>query len=310
MKSRKIPNRVAIIGCKDFSAENLYSLLMNGIVNELVLVEDNCENLLEEISYLQNSIPLAEPARVFKGTCKDAARAKIAVIAAGRNRNTGESSIEWLTANVEIVREIVGKLKKNHFDGVFLIVANPVDILAQVVLEESGSAANKVIGSGKILDKEKFRKILNEEPDFKDDIEQEEIATWCAARMGNSPLIDYCQPNCPEFGKMIEADKRKPTIITRQKDSSLFAAGSCVTRICESILRDERTILPVSTMTDGQYRISGVFMNLPCIIRRDGIEDVIQLKISESEKGDLLASGDILKRTYKLLEEKRKSTSA
>ena len=157
-KSKKImnlennTNRVAIIGCKNFSAENLYSLLMNGAVGELVLVEEDCEELLEEISALQNSIPLDNAPRVFQGGFEDAATHKWSLSRPLREENPGESPMNLLGRNVKTVREIAKKLNQNDFDGVILVVANPADILAQVALEESGLPANKVIGSGKVLD--------------------------------------------------------------------------------------------------------------------------------------------------------------
>lgn len=311
MKARKNPNRVAIIGCQDFSAANLYSLLMNGVVAELVLIGKTCKKLIEEVSDLLEDVPLTRPARVFQGDFKDAAQAEIIVIASGANGNSDESSLEMLKKNAAIVREIAGKLKKNGFDGVILMTTAPVEILAQIVLEETGLPANKIIGSGKLPDKEKFRRSLDNEADFENKTEQTPSAVWCAARTGNTPLVDFCQPNCPEFGKMLEADRRKPiATITQRENFSLFAAGSCVTRICEAILSDERVILPVAAMTNGQYGISGVFMNLPSIIGRDGVEEIIRLKVSKAEKRDLTDSSEILKRTFKTLEENTKFSSA
>ena len=97
-------------------------------------------------------------------------------------------------------------------------------------------------------------------------------------------MIDFCQPNCPEFGKMIEADIRKPTVITHRKEPPVLVGGSCVSRICEAVLRDERIILPVLTMTKGEYGIKGVYMNLPVhySARRRG--RCVQLKDRAEEK--------------------------
>ncbi len=299
MKSREKSNCVAIIGCQQFSAENLYSFLMNAAVGEIVLIGES-ETLLEKISDFRENIPIDNKARIFQGDLADAARAEIVVIATGTNPEKGESPLQLLSRNAEIIGEIAENLTKNNFNGVVLITTNPVDILAQVFLEKSGLPANKIIGSGKTLNIEKLDKTFDTEAE----IEQSLIATWCAARTAVTPLIDFCQPNCSEFGKMLEADKQKPVIIEPLKKPALFTVGTCVARICEAILRDERTILPVSAMTFGQYGISGVFMNLPCIIRRDGVEDIIQLKISEAEKNDLIASSEFLRKTYKNLEEK------
>lgn len=307
MKSKKNLNRVAIIGCKNFSAANLHSLLMNGTVDELVLIEEDCRKLLQELSDLREAIPLPFPVRVFSGEFKDVKKAKIAVIASGVKRNHGESPVNLLRRNIEIIGRHAEKLKENDFDGVILVTTTPVDVLSNVVLEKSGLPTNKVIGSGKPLDTKLFRKVLNCDPFFIEiNADDKIVAKWCAAISDTATFRDYCQPNCSEFGKMIEADKKKPVQIKYGKDPSLFAVGSCVARICEAILRDERTILPVSAMTSGQYGIRGVYMNMPCIIRRDGVEDIIKLKITPDEKSELIETSEIVKRTYDKLNKKKK----
>ena len=308
-------NRVAIIGCGHVGATSAYSLLMGGLVEELILIDKDNSKLLGEVMDLRHAVPLAHQTTVRKGSYKEAARADIVVIAAGAPITEGESRLDLLDRNAAIVREIIGKLKRYKFDGIILMITNPVDILAQIAQEESGLPASRVIGSGTVLDTARLRAMLSERLKIEGrsihayvigEHGDSEVATWCAARIGGAPLIDFCTPDCPDFGKMLVAVRRSAPDIVRRKGYTSFAVGSCVNRICEAILRDERTILPVSAKTAGQYGISDVYLSLPCVVGRGGIERIVELPLSEKEKQGLLSSAAILRETYESLKIKEK----
>lgn len=315
MTSDKFNNRVAIMGCQDFTAENLYSLLMTGAVRELAIIDKECGETIAELFKLLESVPLGFETHVFKAEPSDAAEADVLVIGGGVRRVKGESGIDLLKRKVAKVREIAGYLKENKFGGVILVASNPVDVLANAVLEESGFSQKRVIGSGKSLRHCQLSTIYDRRGANKhlavNDIEQNvSRATWCAAISCCSPMIDNCQPNCPEFGKMLDADRRKPIQISGRGDRSPFAAGACVPKICESILRDERTILPVVAMTTGQYGISGVYLNQPCIIRRGGVENIIELRLEDSERRELIDLGILFKGINAQLSQQDRFSSA
>jgi L-lactate dehydrogenase len=301
MTKREKKNRVSIIGCKDFSGENLYSLLMTGAVRELILNDSDCAATFAKLSHLLELIPLGSEAQVRQGTISDAATSDIVVIAANTERRDRESNLDLLTRKVDVVRAIAGELRKHSFNGVILMSSNPVDVLANVVLEESGLPTNQVIGSGMSLNDFLFGKTtgnqaLCAENKFENAKQVSAPSTWCAAIACRTKIVDNCQPNCPEFGTMLDADRNEPDRISRKSEISPLAVGTCIPRICEAILRDERTILPVTSMATGQYGINGVYLNQPCVIRRNGVEEVITLRIEEEEKRDLIDSSDILKR--------------
>jgi L-lactate dehydrogenase len=251
MKTKR--NRVAIIGCGHVGATSAYSLLMGGFVEELILIDRDGEKLLGEVMDLRHTVPLAQPVSIRWGNYKDAAQAEIVVIAAGVSTKPGETRLDLLNRNVSVVREITGKLMRYKFDGIILMISNPVDVLAQVAQEESGLPANRVIGSGTLLDTARLRSMLSEKLKIEGrsihayvigEHGESEVATWCAARIGGAPLVDFCTPDCPEFGKMLEAVRNAAPRIIRGKGYTSFAVAACVNRICEAILRDERTILP------------------------------------------------------------------
>ncbi len=307
MKSNiKKLNRVAIIGCGHVGATSAYSLLLNGTVEELVIIDKDGEKLLGEVMDLQHAVPFARPVRIWAGDYADAAFADIVVIAAGVGTHPGESRLDLLGRNSVVVQEIVGKLMNVSFDGIILMTTNPVDVLAQIAQEESGLPFGKVIGSGTVLDTARLRFLLGEKLDVEarsvhayivGEHGNSEVATWFAARVGGAPLADFCKPDRPDFTQMLESVHRAAPEIVGRKGYTSFAVASCVNRICEAILRDERTILPVSTMTSGQYGIEGIYLSLPAVVGRGGVEKIVEVPLDESEKDGLLASADLLERT-------------
>lgn len=319
-------NRVVLIGCEQVSGANVYSLLAgdDGAVREFVLVGEGNNRLLGEVMDLQHAVPLVDSARVWAGDYPEAGQADIAVICAGIDSLLlpgGENRLDWLDGNVRLIREITRKLMSSGFEGIILMTTNPVDVLAQIALEESGFPAHKIIGSGEAFGATLAEELLGEELSVEASLiraymagerrsSNPEVATWCAAAGGPGaapPLVDFCQPNCFGFDKMLEcvrlaAAAAKEETVPR-KGFNYSTVGSCVTRICEAILLDERAILPVSVMTSGQYGISDVYLNLPCVVGRNGAEQIVELPLSQTEREDLQASADALRATLKIIKE-------
>ena len=302
-------NRVAIIGCGNVTTTNAYSLLMSGVVEELVLIDKDNDELLGKLSELLDSFPLNKPARIWSGSYEDAAAANIAIIAAGESA-ANETNLASLRRNASIVRETTRKLKAVNFRGIVLMITNPVDILAQVALEESGLPAKRVIGSGTVLNTERLRAIFGSEIGFEahsfrdylnGERETSEVATWCAARSGAMPLVDFCDPNCPGFPAMLEKVQSVAPADILHKGFTPVTVGSCVSRICEAIFRDEHAILPVSAMTGGEYGIEGVYLSLPCVVGRRGVEQIVELPLNNAEQKNLRKTADLLRTKFKEL---------
>lgn len=304
MKSFKNQNRAAIIGCGQIGAGNAYSLLQSGTINELILIGRNCKPLLREVLEMQHTIPLDNEFKIWAGNYSDAATADVVIIAEGEDRQPGETRFDSLNKNVNLIRKIMRQFKNGNFEGIVLITTNPADILTQIAREESGLPAEKVIGSGAILNTAQLREFLEEKSSVEErsldagEIVNSQTATWCSARTGGNPLVDFCNPTCPDFGEMLErvhAANAAPAQINKRNSYAPFAVGSCVNKICEAILRDEQTILPISALTNGQYGISGVYLNLQCIVGKNGVEQIVELPMSETELAELKNSAELHK---------------
>lgn len=293
MNNSKRKGRVAIIGCREFGAENLYSLVITGAVDEVALIDGECSELIEDFDKLHASIPLSNAPRVFKGNFSDSETAQVAVIANEADITEGDSQLDHFNKNVRNVRESAYHLRENNFKGVMIITIGPVDLLAKVALEASGLPECQVIGSGNGLER------ISLEPDEINESNATPNVTWCATSKCDSPLIEHCQPNCPGFGEMVAIHKKDSIDNTYPNDRPFLSASSCIPRICEAVLKDERTILPVTAYTTGQYGVNDIFMNLPCIIRKIGVERALELDITEIEAKQFQNQSDNLKRTYK-----------
>lgn len=303
-----VQNRVAIIGCGNVGSTSAYELITSGVAREVVLIDKDHRRAEGEAMDLQHAVPLGRPVRVWAGDYKDAARAAVVVIAAGVNSRPGETRLDLLGRNVVVVRECVHELMAENFGGVILMTTNPVDVLAQAAQEESGLPVKRVIGSGTVLDSARLRSMLGAALGVEarsihayiiGEHGDSEIAAWSASTIAGVPLRDYCASmGGVDFDEILQSVRRAAPEIIKCKGYTSFAIASCVSRISEAILRDERSVLPVSTMMTGQYGIEGVYLSLPCIVGRGGVERVVELPLDEEELAGLRRSAEILRRTF------------
>ncbi len=303
-------NRVAVIGCGHVGATTAYALMLNGLAPEIVLVDKDPARAEGEAMDLQHAVPISRPVRVWAGTYADAAGAAIAVIAAGAGGTPGESRLDLLDRNVGVIRECIRELKQEGFGGILLMTTNPVDILAQIAQEESGWPTGRVIGSGTVLDTARLRAILGETLEVEPrsvhayiigEHGDSEIAAWSTAQVAGVPLMDFAAEGSIHRDAILKQVRRAAPEIIERKGYTSVAIASCVVRICEAILRDEHTVLPVSTIMTGQYDIDGIYLSLPCVVGRQGVERVIELPLDDAERQGLRASAAVLHSTLKKL---------
>ena len=300
--------RISIIGCGHVGTTCAYALLQSRLCREIVLIDQAQDLARGEALDLQQSVPLGMPVKIFAGDYKDAAASSIVVLTVGAPGKFPGSRLALLAANIDIIGACVGKLMAEHFDGVLLLATNPVDILTLVAQRLSGLPVNRVIGSGTLIDTERFRSILGES--LKIDARSVEavvigehgdssVAVWSAAQAGGAPLAAFPGAEAlPSREDLLASVRRAGLEVMALKGNTCFAIASCVTRICEAILRDERSVLVVSTLMTGQYGLRDVCLSTPCVIGKSGVERVIELRLDEAEQKALEHSADTLRRAY------------
>ena len=304
--------RITVIGCGHVGTSCAYALLQNHLAREIVLIGDT-ENLVHgEALDLQQAVPLGTPVKIFAGTYKDAAASSIAIITVGTPGKFSGSRLDMLAGNVIIVRSCISKLMAEGFDGVLLIATSPLDVLTYIAQTESGLPVGQVIGTGTLLDTERLRHILGEKLNVDarsvhaaviGEHGDSSVAVWSAAQVAGIPLAQYPGADTlPSQEELLINVRHAGPEVAALKGNTCFAIAACVTRICEAILRDERSVLMVSTMMTGQYGLRDVSLSTPCIVGNCGVETVLELRLNEVEQESLEASAAVLKHAYAQLQ--------
>ncbi len=312
----KRPTRIAIVGAGNVGATFGYSLLISGLATEIVLIDANHAKAEGEAMDLNHAMPLGRPARIFAGGYEDCAGAAITVITAGSAQRPGETRLDLLQSNTAIFKQIIPSVVKHNPNGILLIATNPVDILTYVALKISGLSRNHVIGSGTVLDTARFRYLLSQQFDVDPrsvhafiigEHGDSEVPVWSLANIAGMRLAQYCAVNglgCsqPILDDIFEQTRDAAYHIIERKGATYYAIASGLMRICEAILRDQGTVLSVSSLINDYYGIDDVCLSLPTIVDLDGAERVIRLDLSADEIEGLRKSASLLKSTIAQLD--------
>ncbi len=302
--------KCAIIGCGQVGATCAFSLMQSGLFSEMVLLDVNRRKAEGEAMDLMHGLPFLSPMQIYAGDYCDLDDASLIIIAAGANQRPGETRIDLLHRNGEIFRAIITQIVRHTQDAILLVVSNPVDVLTYVTLKLSGYPPNRVIGSGTVLDTARLKHLVGAElgVDSRNvhtfiigEHGDSELAVWSSANVSGVDLSHFyriCE-TCPGEMEGLHAlftDVRDSAYhIIEAKGATYYAIALAVNRIVASIVRDENSILPVSTAVDGHYGLEDVCLGLPAIVGRNGVREVLQIPLNEEEHRRLLASAAKLK---------------
>jgi L-lactate dehydrogenase len=300
-----------VVGTGHVGATFAYALLLSGLAAEIVLMDVDRARAEGEAMDLNHTVPFARPTRIWAGDYADCAGAAITVVCAGTGQRPGETRLDLLKRNADIFGKIIPEIARHNPDGILLIATNPVDILTYVSLRLSKLPAKRVIGSGTILDTARFRYLLSRH--FNVDTRSvhayiigehgdSEVPVWSLANIAGLRLNDFAVLN----GTAID-DEAKDGIfrqtrdaayhIIERKGATYYAVAAGLMRIVETILRDQRTVLSVSSVVNDYYGISDICLSLPTVVGRNGIERVLALHLSDDEVAGLKRSAEVLKAT-------------
>ncbi|MGB8646715.1 MAG: L-lactate dehydrogenase [Anaerolineae bacterium] len=302
------PVRVAIIGAGNVGATAAYALLLDGTAAEIVLIDINHERAEGEAMDLNHALPFTAPARVWAGDYRDCADADIVIITGGSNQRPGETRLDLLKRNAGIFKSIIPQVMQQTRDAILLVATNPVDVLTYVSWKVSGLPPEQVIGSGTILDTARFRYLLSQQ--FKVDPRSvhafiigehgdSQVATWSLANVAGMRLDDYCRLNDCALtddarDEIAQTTRHAAYEIIKRKGATFYAVATGLRRIVHAIVRNENSVLSVSSLVQGMYGLNGVCLSLPTIVNRKGIERVLQLPLSEGEQRGLEASARVI----------------
>ncbi len=312
--SREVnPRKAAVIGCGFVGSATAFTLMQSRLFSELVLLDVNMEKSDGEAKDIAHGIPFAGQMKIYAGTYDDAADAAIIIITAGANQKPGETRLDLVQKNTAIYQSIIPEIVKRDFGGILLIVSNPVDILTYVALKLSGLPENRVIGSGTVLDTARLKYALGEHLGVDSrsvhsfiigEHGDSEIAAWSSTNVSGIPLNDFCEMrghfnHDAAMDAIAEEVKNSAYEIISKKRATYYGIAMSVKRICECIVRNERSILPVSAMMHGEYGIEDITLSMPAIVGIGGVETHVPIALSEEEAQKLVESAEKLKEVAK-----------
>ena len=298
------PRKAAVIGCGFVGASIAFRFLQQGLFSQLVLVDVNREKAEGEAMDLSDGLPYAEAMEITAGGYDDVADCALIVITAGANQKPGETRLDLIGKNIAILRGIIGEITARDFGGILLVVSNPVDVLTYAAWKLSGYPKNRVIGSGTVLDTARLKQILGEKlgVDSRNvhafivgEHGDSELAVWSGANVSGVDLDQFCHLrgdplNRAEMERIYQGVRDSAYAIIRRKGATYYGIAMAVGRIAQCILRDEKAVLPVSAVLEGQYGLEGLCLSVPSIVGKGGLEEVLEIPLGAEEREALIRS--------------------
>ena len=304
----KTKRKVVLVGAGFVGMSMAYSLLNQGGVDELVLIDVNKDKTIGEEMDLSHGLPYApHRMRIKAGGYKDCKDASIVVITAGLAQKPGQSRLELAVENAKIMKDITENVMKNGFDGIFIVATNPVDLMTYVVAEVSGMPKSKVIGSGTVLDTARLRKLIAEYLE----VSSKNVHAYILGEHGDSSLVpwEHCYVGCKKIIDIMK-DNNHPMEdlkkihdgvwqaayeIIEKKKATYYGIGMALNRLIKAVLNDENAILTVSAYQNNEYGQEGMYIGVPAIINKNGVKDILKLKLNKKDQELFDHSCEIMK---------------
>ena len=315
--------KVMLVGDGAVGSSYAYAMALQGIAEEFGIIDVVKERTEGDALDLLDATGYTYTKKIYSAEYADCKDADLVVITAGAPQKPGETRLDLVNKNLRILSTIVKPVVESGFQGIFLVAANPVDILTYATWKFSGFPKERVLGSGTSLDTARLRVAMADLTGIKDprsmhayimgEHGDSEFAAYSSASIGSLPFLDWAKEHdvSKETLEKIEDDVRnKAYEIINKKGATFYGVAAALARISKAILRDEDTVLPVSAYMDGQYGIDDVYIGTPAVVCADGIKQVIEVPLNEEEQTKMTESAKTLKQVLndglKNLEESQK----
>ena len=272
--------KAAIIGCGFVGSSTAFALMQKGLFSELVLIDADQKKAHGEAADIAHGRPFAHMMQIYAGDYADVGDCGLIIVTAGQN-----------------------------FEGILLIVSNPVDILTYAAWKISGYPKERVIGSGTVLDSARFRYLLSEHLQVDSasvhamiigEHGDSELAVWSGANVSGIPIHDFCEirghyDHEQAMEQIYRRVRESAYQIIEEKGATYYGVAMAVTRIAAALIRDEGAVLPVSSLMQGEYGLSDLCISVPAIVGDDGVRQVLEIPLNEKENKELRHSANGLK---------------
>ena len=306
----KNPNfKVILVGDGSVGSSFAFAMTLKGLGRELGIIDINKKKTIGDAMDLNPVLTYNSTKLIYSADYSDCKDADLVVITSGAPQKPGETRLQLVDKNLKIIKDVVDNIMKSGFDGLFLVAANPVDILSYAVKEFSGFPRERVISSGTSLDSARF---CDEISRFVG-VDRRDITAYIMGEHGDSSFP--CWSNANIAGKKatewiaektddLEAAKEKIYTnvrdvayrIIENKGATYYGVATVLARICRHIIEDSHSIITVGACLEGEYGLSGVYMGTPCVIGRNGIEKIIEVELDAKEK-------ELMEKSFKALKE-------
>ncbi|GAB6138705.1 L-lactate dehydrogenase [Halanaerobaculum tunisiense] len=316
MEQQKEINKIAIIGAGGVGATTAYALMIRGVASEIALIDIDKEKAEGEAMDITHGASFVQPVEVYAGEYADCKNADIVIVTAGANQAPDETRLDLVKKNTEIFKDIIPSITEYNQDGILLIVSNPVDILTYVSLKLSGFPKERVIGSGTVLDSSRFRSLISKNCGVAannvhgyiiGEHGDSEVPVWSLTNIAGTKLDNYCPictKDCSNNNRQKIADKVRNAAyeIIERKGATYYAIALAITRIARSILRNENSILTISSLIEDKYGVNDVCLSLPTVLDGSGVDRVLNLPLNDKEKKAFQKSATKLQETIQELD--------
>jgi L-lactate dehydrogenase len=309
MKSQT-SNKVVIIGAGYVGATTAFTLMGSGLISEMVLIDLDVKKAEGEVMDLNHGLAFSKPMTIKVGTYADCTNADIIIMTAGPSIPPGGTRLDLAKQNSKIMKSVMASIVEYTRDALIVVASNPVDILTQVGVKSVGYDPKKVIGSGTVLDSARFRYLLSQQcrVDARNvhgyilgEHGDSEVAAWSLTNIAGTRLDKYCAATDNNICTTIDREAILKDVreagyhILDRKDATYYGVSMAIKRIVEAILRNENSILTVSSLQTGAYGINNIALSVPTIINSQGVSKILELEIDDEELNLLHKSADALK---------------
>lgn len=298
MGSLRSKGKVAVIGSGFVGASAAFAMAMSGNISEMVIIDVNKEKAIGEAMDINHGLPFMGQMTITAGDYEDVSGADVIVITAGTARKPGETRLDLTRRNAGIIKDIVPNIMKHYTGSVIVVVSNPVDVLTYLVQKLSGLPANKIVGSGTVLDSARFRYLISEHCgiDVKNvhayimgEHGDSQFPVWSATHIAGKKLDELCNA-CPKKCNNLEKERIVAEVkdsgakIIKYKGATYYGIALSINRILEAILKNQNSVLTVGSVIHNRYGVNDVVLSLPCVVNAEGIEKVFDIDLTEDEQ--------------------------
>lgn len=307
-------SKVVIVGCGNVGSTTAYTIINQGLAEEIVLIDVNKDKSYAEALDMAHSIYfMNRNIGIHAGEYSDCKDADIVIITASAPMPKDSSSrLDMLAPSIKIIKSIVSSVMESGFNGIFLVISNPVDIMTYMVYKMSGLPKNQVIGSGTNLDSARLCCELADMYDLDSksvsayvcgEHGDSEIVSWHSAVIGGKSVENVMKDNPDRTKNITREDLQKQTIkagwdIFNRKGNTCYGIAASAAAICKSILFNENHIYPVTVGLSGQYGIKNAWLSVPTIIDRTGAKEIVEIRLDPDEEKALRHSAELLESFY------------